>query len=119
MQVSGAERWLVLRRQALADGVLDTAVSILIEQRRSESERSQYWLTRWTAGLNRSLDRLEAEIITFPPQIDLSQIIVGCALGYLDFRLPELTWRSDRPNLTEWHEKFATRQSMVETIPTS
>jgi glutathione S-transferase len=42
---------------------------------------------------------------------------VGCALGYLDFRFPQIDWRGTHPNLAKWHEKLATRPSYIDTAP--
>jgi glutathione S-transferase len=47
----------------------------------------------------------------------LADISVGCALGYLDFRFPQIDWRSDHPNLARMYEKLAARQSFIDTVP--
>lgn len=44
-------------------------------------------------------------------------VAIGCALDYLDFRLPELDWRAGRPALADWAEAFAERPAMRETRP--
>jgi glutathione S-transferase len=38
-------------------------------------------------------------------------------LGWLDFRFGDDDWRSGRPNLARWYERFAARPSMQATIP--
>ena len=48
----------------------------------------------------------------------LSDVAVGCALGYLDFRFPQIAWRESYPNLVKLQEKLALRPSFVETAPT-
>ena len=49
--------------------------------------------------------------------LSLSDIAVGCALGYLDFRFPELDWRTPYPNLQRLHERLMQRPSFIETKP--
>ncbi|HJV69402.1 glutathione S-transferase C-terminal domain-containing protein, partial [Ideonella sp.] len=44
-------------------------------------------------------------------------IAVGCALGYLDFRYPQIDWRADHPNLHKLYDKLAARPSFVDTAP--
>jgi glutathione S-transferase len=39
------------------------------------------------------------------------------ALGYLDFRFPQIDWREPYPNLARLHEKLAQRQSFIDTTP--
>ena len=47
----------------------------------------------------------------------LADIAVGCALGYLDFRFAEMTWRTDHPNLGRLSDKLEARQSFIDTRP--
>ena len=113
----GIDRFNVLRQQAIADGIMDAAIAIVMETRRTDAERSKSWITRWEKAINASLDVLESEIQNCFTNIDIGQITVACALGYLDFRLSDLTWRNDRVQLTQWFDLFSTRPSMKQTIP--
>ena len=45
----------------------------------------------------------------------LSDVAVGCALGYLAFRFPQNPWRESYPNLAKLEEKLAQRPSFAET----
>jgi glutathione S-transferase len=47
----------------------------------------------------------------------LADIAVGCALGYLDFRFPQIDWRSQHPALDKLHERLGQRSSFSETAP--
>ena len=49
--------------------------------------------------------------------LDIGQIAVGCALGYLDFRHDARGWRNGRPALAAWEKAFAARPSMAATVP--
>jgi len=45
----------------------------------------------------------------------LADVAVGCALGYLDFRFPQIDWRTDYPNLVRLHDKLMQRPSFADT----
>ena len=47
----------------------------------------------------------------------LAEIAVGCALGWLDFRFPDIDWRSDYPNLRACRRNSHARPSFVDTVP--
>jgi glutathione S-transferase len=113
----GSERWRVLTNEALCDGILDAALGIVMEGRRPEAQRSPDWLDRWPTAILRSLDAVEAKISGFEGDLTIAQLCLGAALGYLDFRLPDLSWRSGRPNTKAWFDAFSRRESMIETNP--
>lgn len=109
--------WGVRWRETLADGALEMAVKIVLEGRRPEHERSPSWIARWTAGLQRALDRAEAEAVLDPERLDLGAIALGVVGPYLDFRLPQVEWRPSHPRLASLCEHLATRPSFAETAP--
>ncbi len=119
---AGPERWAALRQQALADGILDAAILRMIETlRRPEALRWQRWIAHQTAKMMRAADQFEAEAATpegaLEGPLTIGRVAAGCALGYLDFRFPELDWRGGRPKLAAWYEKFAQRPAMRQTTP--
>ena len=115
---AGGARWIALRRQALADAVLDAAVGMRVElTQRPENEQSPKWIARLRAAIDRMLDAMEDDVAGFGDEIDIAQISFGCALGYLDFRFPDIDWRSGRSTLAAWHQTFSDRPSMRETAP--
>lgn len=118
---TGPARWTVLRRHALCDGILDAAFSIACEiNRRPENERSQSWIDRWCAAIERSLVVLDGEIDDFGQNLTLAHIAAGCTLSYLDLRVAHLIdWRRGYPRLARWHAAFAARPSMQTTAPPS
>lgn len=113
----GRARWEALRRQALADGILDAGVSVILEGRRPESERSPAWVARQLDVIDRSLSAFESEIAVFTHELTIAHIALGCTLGWLDFRMPTRNWRASNPRLAEWERTFAARPSMMATRP--
>lgn len=115
---SGPARWTVLRRHALADGILDAAFNLNCEiNRRPEHERSPDWIRRWCAAIERGLAALNGEIGAFGNEVTLAHIGAASMLSYLDLRLPALIdWRSRFAELVQWQGRFAERPSMRDTI---
>jgi glutathione S-transferase len=114
---SGEGRWTVLRGQALADGILDDAVALVLEHRQPDAGRSPEAEAKRLAAIARALDWLERQPDLLAGPVTLAQIAVGCALGYLDFRLPGLGWGAGRPALAAWYQGFAERPAMQATVP--
>jgi glutathione S-transferase len=113
----GPARWTALRRQALADGILDAAILVRFEMwLRPEERRWDLWVDGQMRKVRGGLDALEheAEALSAEP-LTIGQIAIGCALGYIDFRYDSERWRDSRPKLAAWYETFAQRPSMLET----
>jgi len=113
----GAERWLVRRWEALADGMLDAAYNIVMERRRPLNEQSPLAMQRWQKALRNAVSYIEGDLHTLPAGISLAQIALGAALGYLDFRSADFDWRKAHPSLTDWFSVFNERPSMIKTRP--
>ncbi len=114
------ERWTALRRQALADGLLDAAILGRYETFLRPAERQWTdWVDGQRAKFRRALDALEGEADRFGDTVDIGTIAAGCAADYLDFRSLDDGWRDSRPRLAAWLEKFAARPSMQATRPSA
>ena len=112
----GPARWTALRRQAMADGLLDAALLIRYEHiLRPEPQRWQAWTDGQFRKVRQALASLAAE--DFGAELTVGEIAAGCALGYLDFRFPEEDWRTAHPALGAWYAKLAERPSFVATVP--
>jgi glutathione S-transferase len=115
------ERALVKRWEALADGLIDAAVTIVLEMKRPEGERSAAWVARHQAKIERALAALAHDVgdnaWCHGNGVSLADIAVGCALGYLDFRMPHLDWRNAHANLARLQEKLMQRPSLADTVP--
>jgi glutathione S-transferase len=117
--VDGAARWAVLGRQALADGLMETTLSLALEtNRRPENERSPQWIARWCATIRRTVAVLDSRIADIGSGMDLGAIATACALAYLDLRAAQhVDWRTGHNELSDWFAMFANRPSMRSTEP--
>lgn len=112
----GATRFEVLKRQALADGVMDAAFNLVMERRRPENERSSEWIARWTRGIAGGLGALDAQVSADTP-FDIGWIAALCAGDYVEFRLDDLGMAGATPELTAWRTDLATRASVSVSAP--
>jgi glutathione S-transferase len=111
-----ASRWAVLRRHALADGIMEAAVAHVVETLRRPPELIyQGYLQRQWDKIRRTLNLLDSQVEDFPQTPDLASITLACALEYLDLRLSQVPWRPSHPPLERWCAEFALRPSMIAT----
>lgn len=116
----GQQRWDVLRRQALADGILDALLLVRYENlTRAEPMRSGDWIGGQFGKVDAALGVAEREIAALPRHSwpDLGAIATACALGYLDLRFADRDWRRPHPQLAGWYAEFSQRPSMQATTP--
>lgn len=120
----GRERSEVKTWEALADGLMDAAVAARLEATwagRTKAQRSQAWIDRQLGKINEALKAMSRGLGDKPfcggIHLTLADIAVGCALGYLDFRFPQIDWRSEYPNLVRLHDKLMLRPSFADTVP--
>ncbi|HLU79087.1 MAG TPA: glutathione S-transferase N-terminal domain-containing protein [Burkholderiaceae bacterium] len=117
----GRDRAAVKCWEAIADGVLDAAVAITIENHRRDPQfRSQAWVDRQFGKINAALDHMNRSLEEQPAfcmgvNFSLADVAVGCALGYLDLRFEDLGWRQQFPNLQRLEEKLRSRPSFVQS----
>ena len=88
---------------------------------RKAGERSQAWIDRQMDKVHASLKAMAQGLGDKPfcsgIHLSLSDIAVGCALGWLEFRFPEIGWRAEYPNLAKLMDKLAQRASFADTKP--
>jgi len=120
----GRERAEVKTWEALADGLLDAAILARLESTwpgRTDGQRSQAWIDRQLGKVQACLKAISQGLGDKPfcsgIHLSLSDIAVGCALGYMEFRFPQIGWRTDHPNLARLHDKLTQRQSFIDTRP--
>ena len=120
----GRERAEVKTWEALADGLLDASILARLEATwsgRQEAQRSQAWIDRQMGRIHATLKAMSTGLAEKPfcsgIHFSLSDVAVGCALGYLDLRFAAIAWRETHPNLAKLQEKLMLRASFAETIP--
>lgn len=115
------QRILVKRWEALGDGLMDAAVSARLETMRPKRQQSP-------ANIERQLGKMRSAVDTMSKDLgernwcngegySLADIATGVALGYLDFRHAEFSWREGAPNLSRLVQRLAKRPSFEHTQP--
>ena len=120
----GRERAEVKTWEALADGVLDAAVLARLEAiwgGRTAAQRSQAWIDRQLGKVDAALQAMSKGLgdkaYCVGIHLSLADVAVGVALGYLDFRFPQIDWRAHHPNLLKLQDKLMLRASFIDTKP--
>ena len=120
----GRERAEVKTWEALADGLLDAAILARLEAvwpGRTDTQRSPAWIDRQLDKIQNSLRAMSLGLgekaFCSGIHMSLSDIAVGCAVGYLDFRFPQIDWRTPYPNLHKLYDKLSQRQSFIDSQP--
>jgi len=115
------QRILVRRAEALADGVCDAALAVVLERRRQAAQQSAEWIDRQLQKVAAGVAALAVELGDKPwcngESYSLADIATGCALDYLVLRGSEIGWSHDYANLTRLAEKLARRPSFADTAP--
>lgn len=122
--LTARERVEVRTWEALADGLLDAAILARMEATwdgRTDAQRSPAWIDRQLSKIDQSLRAISQGLgdksWCTGTYHSLADISVGCALGYLDFRFPEIDWRGTHPSLEKLYAKLMQRPSFTDTAP--
>ena len=112
--IGGRARALVLRTQAVAQGLADAGIALRWDtERRPEALRYPALAEGQAAKLVAAYGFIESGIDLDGP-VDLGQIALATALSWLEFR--RLTpFRPGRPRLSAWYDAFNRRPSMLAT----
>ena len=114
----GRDRWVALRQQAMADGLLDAALLARYEGAlRPEEKRWPEWSQGQTKKISGVLAQLEAEVKSLKGKLTIGTISIVCALGYLDLRFADMGWREKRPKLAKWFAQTSKLPSIKATVP--
>lgn len=108
--------------EALADGVADAAVLARLEKTlRPTDQQSAAWVERQMGKVHAGLAVMAANLGEQPfcrgNHYTLADVAVGCTLGWLSFRFPDIDWRGDYPNLARLFDKLSERASFKDTVP--
>ncbi len=124
LPTSGRERASIKCWEALADGVLDAGIAVRLERTlRPLDKQSDAWVERQLLKVRNGLKSMSHGLGESPfcagAHFSLADVAVGCALGWLAFRFPEIGWREDHPNLARLFDKLSERPSFRDTVPTA
>ncbi len=109
----GVKRFRVLTLLALAQGIAEAAVAKRYEQvQRPETMRWPEYRARLKQRIEQGLDDIENNWLPSLDDVHAGSVAVACTLGYIDLRHDALNWRTGRPHLTAFAQRFATRLSM-------
>jgi len=114
----GPARWAVLDLHAMGDGIMEAALLARYEVAlRPEGLRWPEWYAGQVGKIDAAIARLEDRAEHLSGPVTLGNITVGCALGYLDFRFADHTWRAAAPKLAAWWAAFSETAPMQASRP--
>lgn len=115
------QRIAVRKWEALADGICDATVLIVLERRRPARQQNKDWMARQHAKIVAGVAEMARELNDRSwcngEAYTLADIAVGCAFGYLDLRYTEFDWRDAHRGLAKLSERLAKRVSFSDTKP--
>lgn len=110
------DRICVLAMAAMAEGIIDSAVACVLENRRPEPFRYGAWIERKEKAITRTIAQF-AKISLDDAPLSIGTITLGVALAYVSFRLPHIEWRGNYPQLAAWLDAMNARTSFMATMP--
>ena len=113
-----ARRWPALRWHALGNNLLDNLVPWRNERLRPPPQQSTETLAAYDLKVRATLAFLDGEAAALgKAPASIGHVVIGVALGYLDFRFADLDWRKGNGKIAAWHAAFAQRPSIRNTMP--
>ncbi len=118
------DRIAVKRWEAITDGLCDAAVLARLEAGRpDQNESGAKQIARQRDKVGACIDEMARELgdreFCVGNALSLADIAAGCALGYLKFRYPDITWETAHPSLARLYKKLSARPSFKATDPTA
>jgi glutathione S-transferase len=113
-------RMRVRRWEALADGIMDSAIVVRNERVRPADKQEPGNIDMHNLAVTRALAHAAAQLGQRTwcegDNVTLADLALVSALVYLDLRQPERDWRSAHPNLAAWFERLAARPSLKTSL---
>lgn len=110
-------RLRVKRWEALADGIMDSAVMVRIESIRPPEKQDAALLELHNTAITKALafasESLGTQTWCEGDAITLADLALVSAVLYLDLRQAERDWRGSHKNLLTWFERVSARHSVV------
>ncbi|MBI5150026.1 MAG: glutathione S-transferase N-terminal domain-containing protein [Candidatus Omnitrophica bacterium] len=111
-----SKRFAVLTLAAAADGLMDVTVAMFMEKVRHPKDFNAAFIAANEATVKRCFVYFDAQAAQLK-ELNIASIALASAIGYLNFRMPQL-WSADNcPKLARWYEEISKRKSMQETAP--
>jgi glutathione S-transferase len=111
----------VRRLEALGDGIADAGITVFLERKREASRQDEAWMARQMdkvmAATSAAATALGDRAYLGGEQMNLGDLACGCALFWLEFRMPEVRWRETHPRLGDWAKRLESRASFQATRP--
>lgn len=107
--------------EALGDGIAEAGITFFLERKRDPARQDPAWMKR-------QMDKVDAGIVALAQALgnrgflggaepDVGDIACACALFWAEFRMPEIPWRDENPNLRAWAQRMESRASFQATRP--
>ena len=112
----GREFWRISTHVALADTIMELALSGVIERKRPPAQQSPDAVARAFQKIERALGALE-RYVTGTDGWNMAHVATACALDYLEFRFADYLWRATYPALGTWLDDAHQRPALKETAP--
>lgn len=114
------QRIQALRWEALADGVADAMVLVMMERQKPAERQDAGWIERQSIKVRAGLQAFENAVMPqqflVGGQLSLADLAVVAACGYVGLRGPELLAAAG-PALHDWLAWLQGRPSVAETAP--
>lgn len=102
---------------ALGDGIIDAVLTFRMERIRPPEIWWDFWAMRQENATARALKYLEDNVEELNQPWQFGNLALACALGYVDFRAPDMEWRTHMPKLAKWFQAFEKTKSYKDTEP--
>lgn len=110
-------RFAALSLAALADGIMDAAVTCVMEGRRPEEKRYQQWVERKENAVKRTIAAIAKLGLNENSPWNIGTLNTAIALEYVSFRLPHIGWEKEHAELTNWLKTVVPKLAMLTTKP--
>ncbi len=114
---AGPARVKALQLAAYGDEITEAGVKLSQEKGRPEDKIWPVEADRLRGKIARGLAKLEAEPDRFAGPTTIGHISLGCAISFVDRRMPEIEWRQTCPKLAAWFDRFYQSDAMQKSLP--
>jgi glutathione S-transferase len=113
-------RMRVKRWEALADGIMDSAIVVRMESLRPVAKQEQSNFDLHNLAVTRTLAHIAEQLGQREwcegNSITLADLALVSALVYLDLRQAERDWRGAHPNLAAWFKRMSARPGVAASL---